>query len=329
MTTKTARRLCSDEKSSFLPLSCTLCPRECGAQRALGKRGLCGADDRLLVARAALHFWEEPPLSTSRGSGAIFFSNCPLRCLYCQNFTISAGDVGASISIDRLAEICLELEAQGAININLVTPTHYAIQVREAISRARLKGLTLPIIWNTSGYETTRTIHENSEFVDVYLSDFKYASASLATCYSHAPDYPQVALAALAAMVDEVGTPVFDEVDGQMRLVRGVVVRHLMLPGALDDSKRVVRMIHEHFGRDVLLSLMNQYTPVLNCAAHEGNSQAKDVLRRYPELSLRVPDKDYECLLAYADDLGIEDYFWQVGGAAEESFIPSFDLFGV
>lgn len=310
-------------------MGCDLCPRMCGVDRATGLRGVCGADGRLVVARAALHFWEEPPISGSRGSGTVFFAHCPLGCVYCQNAVIASGEAGAVVSVDRLTEMCLELQAQGALNVNFVTPTHYAIEAREAIRCARARGLTIPVVWNTSGYETVKAVRANADAVDVYLTDFKYADAELARRYSRAADYPEVAMAALEAMVEETGTLAFDEFDGDERIVRGVVVRHLMLPGALEDSKRVVRLVHERFGGDVRLSLMNQYTPVLVDAAAEGDARAAAVLERCPELACRVPDEDYERLLDYADLLGVEDYFWQEGGAAEDSFIPLFDLAGV
>lgn len=313
----------------WLPTSCTLCPRACGVDRAAGARGLCGADDKLIVARAALHFWEEPPISGAQGSGTVFFAHCPLHCVYCQNASIAAGSAGVSISVERLAQICLELQGQGALNINFVTPTHYAPQARRAVFLARERGLIIPIVWNTSGYETVEAVRSNAGIVDVYLTDFKYAHAHAAARYSNAPDYPQVALAALDEMVKQVGSPLFDQLEGEDRLIRGVVVRHLMLPGALQDSKRVVRLVHERYGASVLLSLMNQYTPVLVDMAAAQDARAIGVLRRNPELAKRVPDDEYESLLEYADDLGVEDYFWQQGAAAEESFIPSFDLTGV
>ena len=282
-----------------------------------------------MVARAALHFWEEPPISGSRGSGTVFFAHCPLRCVYCQNAVIAAGEAGAEVSVERLGEMCLELQEQGALNVNFVTPTHYAPEARAAVAWARERGLALPVVWNTSGYETVAAVRANEGTVDAYLADFKYADAELARRYSHAPDYPEVALAALEAMVEEAGRPTFDEVDGEPRLTGGVVVRHLMLPGALEDSKRVVRLVHERFGDAVLLSLMNQYTPVLADAAKAGDARAAATLDRCPELAERVSDDEYELLLDYADELGVEDYFWQQGGAAEDSFIPAFDLSGV
>lgn len=308
---------------------CRLCPRACGARREAGQRGLCGAGAGLAVARAALHFWEEPPISGERGSGAVFFSHCPLRCAYCQNALIASGEVGLDISEERLAEIFLELQGQGALNVNLVTPTHYAPAIRRAVGEARASGLSVPVVWNTSGYETVEAIRANVGTVDVYLTDFKYADAGLAKRYSDAPDYPSRALDALDAMVECVGRPAYDEVDGRPRLVRGVVVRHLMLPGAYRDSRRVVELVHRRYGGDVLLSLMSQYTPVIAQAALSGDARARESLRRCPELARRVSPESYEALLGFADGLGVEDYFWQEGAAAEESFVPAFDGTGV
>ena len=298
---------------------CNLCPRNCGARRSSGQRGVCGADERMLLARAALHYWEEPPLSGERGSGALFFTHCPLHCVYCQNKDISDGNTGKPVSVERLAEICLELEAQGALNINCVTPTHYSTGIAEAIALARDRGLELPVVWNTSGYERADVIRWLSDTVDVYLDDFKYFSSDRAKRYSHAEDYPAVALYALDAMLEATGPARFDIVDGKPRLTRGIVVRHLMLPQALDDSKEALKMLFGRYGNDVLYSIMNQYTPVM------GNED----LERFPELAARVPEEDYERLLDYADSLGMEDYFWQEGPAALESFIPSWDCSGV
>ena len=313
----------------LLPASCELCPRRCHANRAAGERGLCGAADKVMVARSALHFWEEPPLSGDDGSGTVFFAHCPLGCSYCQNGVIARGEVGAAVDVGRLAGLFLDLEAQGALNVNLVTATHYAPQARAAVALAREHGMALPVVWNTSGYETVEAVRANRGAVDVYLADLKYVDAALAARYSHAPDYPAVALAALEAMVEEVGAPVFDEYHGQERLVRGVIVRHLLLPGCLEDSKAVVRLIHERFGDAMRLSLMSQYTPVLATAAAAGDERALRVLDRSPELARTVPPEDYETLLDYADALGVEDYYWQEGPAAEESFIPAFDLTGL
>lgn len=313
----------------MLPTNCQLCPRACGVNRQAGERGFCGVGGGLRVARAALHYWEEPPISASSGSGTIFYSGCSLRCVYCQNAQIALGEVGSVVTPERVAQMCLNLQVQGALNINMVTPTHVAPLVRQAIASARAGGLTLPIVWNTSGYETTQAIQDNLGFADVYLSDFKYVSPQLAAKYSKAPDYAEVALSALAAMVQSQGRPSYDDYHGQTRLVRGVVVRHLMLPGALEDSKRVVKLLWEHFGRDIELSLMNQYTPLLDARAKAGHAWSAAQLKRCPELAFTVGNEDYERLLDYADSLGIESYFWQEGGSAKESFIPPFDLTGV
>ena len=311
------------------PQKCELCPRRCGVNRASGEVGVCGAGSDLVVARAALHFWEEPPISGESGSGTVFFAHCPLHCSYCQNTVIAHGDMGRAVDVDRLAQMCLELQAQGALNVNCVTPTHYAPFAREAVRVARAAGLTLPIVWNTSGYETVEAIQDNANIVDVYLTDFKYADAALGLRYSHVPDYPQRALEALDEMVRAVGEPRYDEYAGQERMIGGVVVRHLVLPGCLGDSKRIVRLLHERYGSKVRLSLMNQYTPVLATAADAGDAKALRVLEACPELAQSVPVEQYEELLGYADALGVEDYFWQEGGACEESFIPAFDCTGV
>ena len=312
-----------------VPSSCDLCPRACGANRAAGKRGVCGADGRLLVARAALHFWEEPPISGEGGSGTIFFAGCPLRCVYCQNAEIALAEHAREITVERLAAIMGELEAAGALNINCVTPTHYAPQIRAAVGLARAAGMRLPVLWNTSGYETVAAVEANAGCVDAYLTDFKYADGVLARRYSHAADYPETALAALEAMVRAVGPCAYDEYRGQERLTGGVVVRHLMLPGALENSKAVVRLLYGRFGDAIRLSLMNQYTPVLVRAAEAGSARAAPALAGCPELAETVPDEEYEALLDFADELGVSDYFWQEGGAAEESFIPAFDFTGL
>ncbi len=310
--------------SDLNPRSCDLCPRRCGANRAAGERGACGAAGDVLIARAALHFWEEPPISGSAGSGTVFFAHCPLRCSYCQNTVIAHGSLGYAVECVDLRDACLDLERQGALNVNFVTPTHYAPHVRAVVLAAREEGFSLPVVWNTGGYETVEAIRANADVVDVYLTDFKYADPALGVRYSSVSDYPQRALEALAAMIDEVGSPVYDKYRGDERMTRGVIVRHLLLPGHVDDSMRVVRMLHERFGDALRLSLMNQYTPVLATAAQRGDAQAARVLRACPELAGRVEPDDYERLLDFADAIGVEDYYWQEGGACEESFIPAF-----
>lgn len=312
-----------------LPTKCNLCPRACGVNRAAGERGYCGVGSEILVARAALHYWEEPPISATSGSGTIFFSGCPLKCVYCQNSPIASCRAGIAVSSQDIARMCLDLQSKGALNINMVTATHVAPLVRGALLDAREQGLHLPVVWNTSGYENVQAIKDNKGFIDVYLSDFKYASTRLAQNYSSAPDYSEIALRAIDAMLQAVGALSYDDYQGQTRLVSGVVVRHLMLPGELDDSKRVVKMLWQNFGTSIALSLMNQYTPVLATNAEEGATLSAQYLSQYPQLACTVRDEDYERLLDYADSLGVPDYFWQQGGAAQESFIPAFDLTGV
>lgn len=306
--------------------ACSLCPRACGVRRGVGERGACGADGTARIAWADLHFWEEPPLSGSAGSGAIFFTGCPLQCVYCQNAAIARGGVGRSVDAAQLACIMRGLEARGALNINCVTATQYAPVVVEAVALARAAGLALPVVWNTSGYETVAAVRALARTVDVYLTDFKYASPALAARYSHASDYPKCTLAALDEMAAQVGSCAYDEVDGEPRLVRGVVVRHLLLPGGLEDSKRVVRMLVGRYGDTVKLSLMSQYTPVLATAAAQGDAWARRILDRCPELGNLVPPEEYEELLDYADSIGAGDYFWQEGEPAKESFIPVWDV---
>lgn len=276
------------------------------------------------LARAALHFWEEPPISGESGSGTVFFSGCPLRCVYCQNKSIARGEVGREVSIERLAHIFLEQQERGALNINLVTPTHFAMQIRTALDLARSDAfsdtpLALPVVYNTSGYETSEAIQALDGYVDVFLTDFKYASSDLARRYSAAPDYPEVALTALDAMFELMGTLVYDENErGEERLVRGIIVRHLLLPGHLEDSKHVMELIAaKPYRDDIIVSIMNQFTP------------APDLTAAYPELARSVSPKDYDELIDYALNLGIMNSFMQEGGAASESFIPAFDYEGI
>lgn len=294
--------------------NCTICPRDCRADRENGRRGFCGvAGNNIKCARAALHLWEEPCISGNTGSGAVFFSGCPLRCVYCQNRDIAGADRGLEITEARLAEIFLELAQQGAANINLVTPTHYTREILRAVLRAREQGLTLPMVYNCSGYEKVSTLKMLEGIVDIYLTDFKYMDTEAAKAYSRAPDYPEVAKAALAEMVRQTGAAVFDE-EGMMK--RGVIVRHLLLPNHLKNAKGVVKYVYETYGDRVYLSLMNQYTPLPGMEA-------------YPELNRRVTKREYDRLLDYALSLGVENAFIQEGETAKESFIPAFDCRGV
>lgn len=292
---------------------CSLCPHMCGTDRAAGQKGFCGGGNLVRVARAALHYWEEPCISGESGSGTVFFSGCTMRCVFCQNKEISRSEVGKEITIERLAEIYLELAAKGANNINLVTPMHYAPQITAALDIARKNGLTLPIVWNTGGWERRESIAAVRDYADIWLSDFKYFDSSLGESLSKAPNYFSVAAAALDQMVKQTCEPVFDE-NGIMR--RGVIVRHLMLPGHLDDTKNVLRFLYENYGDSIWISIMNQYTPMCSDP-------------RFPELSRTVSDEEYNEAIDFACELGIENAFVQEGGTVGESFIPPFDLSGV
>lgn len=292
---------------------CFLCPRMCGTDRAAGQKGFCGGGNLVRVARAALHYWEEPCISGESGSGTVFFSGCTMRCVFCQNKEISRGEAGREITVDRLAEIYLELAAKGANNINLVTPMHYAPQITAALDIARKNGLTLPIVWNTGGWERRESVAAVRDYADIWLSDFKYFDSSLGESLSKAPNYFSVAAAALDQMVKQTCEPVFDEND-MMR--RGVIVRHLMLPGHLDDTKNVLRFLYENYGDSIWISIMNQYTPMCSDP-------------RFPELSRTVSDEEYNEAIDFACELGIENAFVQEGCTVGESFIPPFDLSGV
>lgn len=292
---------------------CRLCPRQCGANRTLGQTGFCSADDKLKIARAALHFWEEPCISGEKGSGTVFFSGCTLGCVFCQNYDISSKSFGSEITINRLAEIFLELQEKSALNINLVTPTHYVYHIIEAVRLARKMGLFLPIIYNTSGYETEQTIELLNGTVDVYLPDFKYMNGAFAKKYSAAEDYPTYAKRALKKMVEQVGGCVFGD-DGIIK--KGVIVRHLMLPTLSKDSEDVIAYIYNTYGDSVFLSIMNQYTPF-------------GTLESLPELNRRITVQEYDAAVDFAISLGLENGFIQEGETADESFIPPFDLEGV
>ena len=295
---------------------CNLCPRECLADRKSGEKGFCLSDDRIMVARAALHMWEEPCISGKNGSGTVFFSGCNLRCVYCQNYEIAAGGRGKPVSVGRLAEIFLKLQAKGAANINLVTPDHYVTDVAEAVLLAKKMGMDLPVVYNGSGYEKQEAISSLSGIVDIFLTDFKYMDPGLAAKYSAAPDYPAVARAALAKMVRTVGAPVFD-VDGMMQ--SGVIVRHLLLPGHKKNAKDVIRYVYETYGDRVYLSLMNQYTPF------ERLKKNPD----YREICRKVTRREYDAVVDYAIGLGVRNAFTQEGDTARESFIPAFDGEGI
>ena len=278
--------------------------------------GYCMMEDGIYLARAALHMWEEPCISGESGSGAVFFSGCNLRCVYCQNHEIAAGRKGRQVSVERLSQIFLELQDKGAANINLVTPDHFIIKIAEAVLLAKEKGLRLPVVYNGSGYEKEGIIENLSGIVDIFLTDFKYMDEKAAQKYSFAPDYPEVAKKALAQMVKLVGEPVFDE-KGMM--TRGVIVRHLLLPGHKRNAKDVIRYVYETYGDRVYLSLMNQYTPF------ERLKENPD----YRELCRKVTRREYESVIDYALSLGVRNAYIQEGDVAKESFIPAFDYEGI
>jgi putative pyruvate formate lyase activating enzyme len=269
-----------------------------------------------MVARAALHYWEEPCISGSEGSGAVFFSGCPLHCVFCQNREIAAGNAGKKISVERLAEIFLELQEKGANNINLVTAGHFAPQVIKALESSKRQGLTLPIVYNTSSYESVDAIKSLEGLVDIYLPDFKYMDETLSRRYSHAPDYSVVAKAAIAEMVRQTGSARFRNGDEEDLMEQGTIVRHLLLPGCGEDSRAVIRYLYETYHDEIYISIMNQFTPVT-------------ALSDYPELNRKVTEAEYEEVVDYAIELGVECGFIQEGETAEESFIPEFDCEGV
>lgn len=288
--------------------TCNLCPRNCKVNRNI-EAGVCGEFDTIRIARASLHMWEEPPISGTNGSGTVFFTGCPLHCVFCQNHNIADGTNGVAITVDELSAIFLKLQEIGAHNINLVTATHFVPDVVSAINKAKENGLVIPIVYNTSGYETVETLGILDGIVDVYLPDFKYVSAKLSSKYSNAKDYFDVASKALSEMFRQVGTPQFD---GDL-IKKGVVVRHLILPGCTDDSKAVLDYLYRTYGDDIFISIMNQYTPL--------SAQ----LARYPELDRTLTDAEYDEVVDFAVELGITNAFVQEGAAAQESFIPDFE----
>ena len=293
---------------------CTLCPRACGVNRNAGQKGRCGMSATLRVSRAALHMWEEPPVSGTRGSGTVFFSGCPLSCVFCQNAEISHEANGKEIDVARLSEIFLELQEKGAHNINLVTGTHYVPHIVAALDMAKAQGLAIPILYNCGGYESVETLKMLRGYIDIYLPDFKYMDKSIAARYSRCPDYPERAKEALAEMVAQTGAPMFDA-EGIM--VRGTVVRHLVLPGYARDSIEVVRYLHETYGDDIYISIMSQYTP------------SERLRARFPEIARKLTKYEYGKVVRFAEEIGVKNGFTQYGEAAAESFIPKFDCEGV
>lgn len=293
--------------------SCMICPRSCGVNRNIGEKGYCGETDKIRIARAALHFWEEPCISGDTGSGTVFFTGCNLGCVYCQNYDIAHEGRGKEVTIERLSEIYLELEDKGAANINLVTPTHFSPQIKQAIIRSKSKGLNIPIVYNTSSYETVESLRDLAGVVDIYLSDFKYFDGLLAKKYSNAPDYPEIASKAFDEMISQQPELVFND---NGILLSGVIARHLVLPGQQEDSKKILEYLYLRYGDSILISIMNQFTP-------------SAPLISWPEINRVLDDEEYQQVIDYALELGISNGYIQEGETAKDSFIPPFDNEGV
>lgn len=293
--------------------NCLLCPRKCGINRGIGQTGVCGVSSEIKVARAALHYWEEPCISGKRGSGAVFFSGCSLHCVFCQNRAISDGKEGKVISKARLSDIFIELADKGANNINLVTPGQYIPDIVWAVNDAKSRGMKLPIIYNTSGYENVTELKLLEGIVDVYLPDFKYMDSTLSAKYSRAKDYPSVAKQALSEMVRQQPDVVIDDATGLIQ--KGVIVRQLLLPGHVNDAKAVLKYLYDTYHDHVYISMMSQFTPI--------------ALKDYPEINRTVTRREYERLVDYAIKIGITNAFIQEGDVAKDSFIPAFDCEGV
>ena len=332
----------SDKDFMSVLASCNLCPRNCRVDRLSGGRGACGMDSQIVVARAALHFWEEPCISGTRGSGTVFFAGCGLRCCFCQNEPISRGHAGKAISAERLCQIFFELKEQGAHNINLVTPTHYIPQIAIALQMAKNKGLSLPVICNSSGYENVEALKIWDGLIDIYLPDLKFHSSKLSKCLCGAPDYFEKASLSLAEMYRQVGPPVFDN-DGILQ--KGMIVRHLMLPGHLFDTKKILEYLTSTYENQIYISLMNQYTPPAKTAADPAGSMnsadsnistdTKDIQNSNDQRDhANAPDhslsqKHYEAMVEFLIQHNQVNAYTQESGTDSESFIPPFDLTGV
>ena len=288
---------------------CNLCPRGCNVNRNEGKLGFCKSGNKLRIAKAYLHMWEEPCITGEKGSGTIFFSGCNLRCIFCQNYYISEMNNGVEITIDRFSQVCLDLQSRGATNINLVTPTHYVPLIVDGIKLAKKNGLCIPVVYNSSGYERVDTIKLLDGVVDVYLPDFKYYSDELAVKYSGCKDYYKYASLAIEEMVKQKGECMFDK---EGNITSGVIIRHLIIPSRIEDSKKILKYLYEKYGNKVYFSIMNQYTPVKKF--------------KLEELNRTVTDNEYDEVINYAWDLGIRQAFIQEGMTQSDSFIPKWDF---
>ena len=293
---------------------CELCPRRCGVERSKGT-GFCGMGEKIVAARAGLHYWEEPCISGERGSGAVFFSGCVMRCKFCQNNEISRGKKGKEISVERLAEIFLELEEQGALNINLVNPTHFVPQIIRSLELAKKRGLSIPVVYNSGGYERVETLKMLDGLVDIYLPDVKYFSDELAVKLSSAPNYFETAMSAVSEMIRQTGKPVFDE---SSVMLRGTIVRHLVLPNCYKDSVEVIKRVGERFGGKILFSLMSQYTPFGEVKTNP----------EFKKMNRRITTFEYQKALDAVLEAGLQG-FMQEKSSAKEEYTPSFDFTGI
>lgn len=285
---------------------CEICPRKCKVNRNNGELGYCKASNKMKIGGYHLHMWEEPIITGKYGSGTIFFSYCNLRCAYCQNYDLSFDSVGEYITIERLSDIMLELQEMQAENVNLVTPTHYIPLIKNSIVLAKEKGLKIPIVYNTSGYESVESLKTLEGLIDIYLPDFKYYDNSLGK-YSSVADYFNIASLALKEMYRQVGKPKYNK---KGMLKKGVIVRHLVLPNNYQDSKKIINYLYQEYKDNIILSIMNQYTITK--------------ITKYPELNQKVDPKEYDNLIDYAYDLGIRNCFTQEEESQSESFIPKF-----
>ena len=289
--------------------NCQICPRDCKVNRLLGKKGYCGCDDKIKIALVSTHDYEEPCISGKNGSGTIFFSNCNLNCVFCQNHEISQEGKGIEVTIDRLAEIFIEQQNRKVNNINLVTPTMYVYQIIEAIKIARKKGLRIPIIYNSNGYENVETIKMLKGYIDVYLPDLKYYNDLIAVKYSKAPKYFEIATEAIKEMINQVGNPIFNE-DGIIQ--KGVIIRHLILPNHIQNSKNILKYIKENLNEDVYVSVMAQYFPTY---------KAKEI----KEINRKISKKEYNEIENYLYMLDIKNGYMQDLGKHEEEYVPDFN----
>lgn len=292
---------------------CSLCPHSCGVNRLNGENGICGAGLLPKVALADLHYWEEPCISGSTGSGAVFFSNCNLSCVFCQNYKISHEGFGKEVSTEQLTQIFLNLQNQGATNINLVSASHYIPQVAESLVIAKELGLTIPIVFNSNAYESVEALRLLDGLIDVYLPDLKYMDDQYSKVYSSAPDYFKYATSAILEMYRQVKNPVYND---ELLIQRGLMIRHLMLPGLLEDSKKILNWIKEKLPLEIPISLMVQYTPLYKAQTIE-------------KLNRKITKKEYNTIIDYFFEIGLENGFVQEQSSASSDYTPIFDLRGI